>query len=502
MKILSREQIRQADAFTIENEPIASIDLMERASAAFAEKFKLYVGKEKKIFVFCGTGNNGGDGLAVSRLLLNTGYRVYTGVVVYSDNFTGDFKANKERLKKTSGSQLFYIEKEDDLPEMNNSDVIIDALWGSGLTRPITGFAAAIIGKLNNTGAKIFSVDIPSGLFCDEHNFDDVKVKASHTISFQFPKLSFFMPENEDCTGTWEVADIGLHPGFISQLDTSHFYLLEDDVRLLIKERKNFAHKGHFGHALIAAGSYGKMGAAVLGSRACLRSGAGLVTAYVPSCGYEIIQMAAPSAMTITDPNKDYLTVHPELKAFNVIGIGPGLGTKPETASMLAEMLRIYPKPMVLDADAINILAAVPEMIRKVIPLSVLTPHIGEFERLVGKSVNHYERLEKLKVFCSKYNLVVVLKGAYTAIATPKGRIFFNATGNPGMATGGSGDVLTGLITGLMAQGYTSDDAAKLGVYLHGLAGDIAAEKFSRQGMTAEDIIECIPPAFKQLQNV
>ena len=498
-KILSREQIREADAFTIKNEPISSIDLMERASNAFTQMFTKNFSSEKKVFIFCGTGNNGGDGLAVSRLLLGMCYTVKTCIIRYSENFSEDFLINLERLKKTKNADLCEITNAILAVQPAKGDIVIDAIWGSGLTRPVDGFAADIIHSLNNCGAEIVAIDIPSGMFCDTFNPGDAIIKAKMTYTFQFPKLSFFFPENAGYTGKFEVLDIGLSPDFIEKTVSPYHLTGLACIQSKIKTRNTFAHKGQFGHALLLCGSYGKIGAAVLSSKSCLHSGVGLLTSCIPACGYEILQTAVPEAMTITDPDYEILTKFPPSDTFDAIGIGPGIGTGHRTVNALRLFLSHYKKPLVIDADAINILSANPELQQLIPQNSILTPHPGEFSRLVGKSGNHEERLARLSAFSTAHKCIVVLKGAFTAISDPDGHISFNPTGNPGMATAGSGDVLTGIITSFLAQGYVPVDAARIAVFIHGLAGDIAATKFSQPAMTAADIISMLGKAFNHL---
>ena len=501
MKILNREQIQQADEFTIKNEPILSIDLMERASLAFTKIFTDEFPNSHPVHIFCGVGNNGGDGLAISRLLLNNSYKVITYVVKYSANFSQDFQTNEKRLTETENSEIIYIDEDTPLLQMEDNSIIIDALWGTGLTRAITGLGANVIDHINSSIAKIVAVDIPSGIFCDEYNPDSVKVKASLTISFQLPKYSFFMPENEEYIGEFRIADIGLNSEFIDA-QISHFNQINpEQIQSVYQPRKKFAHKGNFGHALIYSGSYGKMGAVILSAKSALRSGAGLVTAYIPQCGYEILQSALPECMVICDDSYESISGIPDLKPYGVVGVGPGIGQHSTTMEAINKLLINYELPIVFDADALNILSSNPDMLSQMPENCILTPHIGEFDRLAGKSTNQYERLAKLADFSTANKCITVLKGHYSAVCLSDGSIYFNSTGNPGMATAGSGDVLTGIITGLLAQKYSPADAALLGVYIHGMAGDIMASNLSQEGMIAGDIIEGIPAAFKILQR-
>lgn len=499
MKILSAAETRQADAYTIENEPIASIDLMERASIAFTKIFTGLYDSSRKVRIFCGTGNNGGDGLAVARLLLKQKYQVDTYLVNFQGKGSDDFLINYERLKKKQKPKI--LNEKEIFPRFESDDVIIDAIFGSGLTRPVEGYYAQIISEINEKANHIVSIDIASGLFADSSSLKGAVIKPSLTISFQMPKLAFMIPENEDFVGRWEIADIGLNQEFINNTKGNYYLLTHDLVKDTLIKRKRFAHKGDFGKAIMLTGGMGKMGAAVLGARACMRTGAGLLTMQIPQCGYEIIQTSVPEAMVSVDIHKDYLTQYPDLSPYNAIGIGPGIGTHPDTTKMIYKLLENYTKPLVIDADAINIIGKNRFLLEKLPPGSILTPHLKEFERITEPCQNHYERLELQQKFSEKYKVIIVLKGAHSSVSLPDGRIYFNSTGNPGMATGGSGDVLTGILTGLMAQNYDPAAVALLGTYLHGLAGDEAASKNGMESVIASDIIDNIPQAYKLLKN-
>jgi NAD(P)H-hydrate epimerase len=494
MKILSAAQTRDADAYTISHEPISSIDLMERASQAFVDWFVQQFPHAPRVKVFCGLGNNGGDGLAIARLLSHLHYRVEVWIVRHAEATSADFATNADRLKR-----LFIpneIKLEADVPALVANDLVIDALFGSGLSRPPEGITARVVEAINGSGATVVAVDVPSGLFVDAPNAGPAVVKATHTVTFQLPKLSFLLPQNEPYVGEWHVVDIGLHPQALAGAETPYHFVEESYLKTLVRRRPKFAHKGLFGHALIVAGSHGKMGAAVLAARACLRSGVGLLTLHVPWSGYEIMQISAPEAMCLVDTQGQYISEVGDTTAFNTIGIGPGLGTRIETGTAFEKLLQRTTAPMVMDADALNLLAKYPDLLPLLPPQSVLTPHPKEFERLTGKADNDYHRLELLKAFSRKHQVVVVLKGAHTATAWPTGEVYFNVAGNPGMATGGSGDVLTGIITALVAQHYPPGQAAVLGVYLHALAGNLAAEAKGYSALVAPDLIEFLPGAF------
>lgn len=498
MKILTASQLREADSYTIQNEPIASIDLMERASTAFVWAFSEVFAPPATVSLFCGVGNNGGDGLVIARLLKEVGWDVEVFLVHFSENISEDNKTNQNRLIK-AGITIHHIESLSDFPEITGS-VIIDALVGTGISRPLEGLLGETVRKINTLDAVICSVDLPSGLF-DQGDCTEILdriVHADFTFTFQSPKINFLFPEYAKVIGSWVTLDIGLHQEFIDQLSCNSFLLEETDVRKLIRFRDDFDHKGTFGHAGIVAGSYGMLGAAVLSSKACLRSGAGLTTIFAPSCGYEILQATVPEAMCQTIGDRCFELL-PETEKISALGIGPGIGQDPKTIVALNHLLDTVKIPCILDADALNILATSDNLSFQ--QGTIITPHLKEFDRLFGSSENSNERFQKLKDQAQKHDIYIVLKGRYSAIACPDGSVYFNPTGNPGMATGGSGDVLTGILTGLLAQGYSPKDTCILGCYLHGLAGDFTADALSENAMIASDIIEYLPQAFLYLSE-
>ena len=504
MKILPVDKIREADAFTIKNEPIESIDLMERAARVCHKWIKKRTNSSQPVKIFCGPGNNGGDGIAIARMLLKNYFEVHVYVLHFTDKFSADFTLNLERLSLFQEVSVVYLKNGDKIPEIHQNDLVIDAIFGSGLSKPIQGFVAEIIKQINESKAITIAIDAPSGLFCDENSTDrgGAIIEADYTLTFEFPKLAFLLPENDKFVGHWEILPIGLMREFTDGVAVQNFFIEKEDCQHILKARNKFAHKGTFGHTLIIAGSYGKMGAAVLSSKACLRVGAGLVTCHIPKLGYQILQTAIPECMLSIDDSDYIFGKVPSLEPYNAIGVGPGIGVEKQTQNALKLLIQNTTAPLVLDADAINILGENKTWISFLPPESILTPHPKEFERLVGKTTDNFARMALQRAFSIKNNVYVVLKGAHTCISTPKGKCFFNSTGNPGMATGGSGDVLTGIITGLLAQNYTSFDACILGVYLHGLAGDIAAEKISPESLIAGDIIKNIGNAFKKLRDV
>jgi NAD(P)H-hydrate epimerase len=503
MKIFAARQIAEIDAFTIENEPIASIDLMERASSKLASWIMSHFSAPRNCKIFVGPGNNGGDGLALARILADKNYAVEVFLVKISDKLSRDAEINLERLRLMKSVDFYEIKSIDSMPWLFPDDVVVDALFGSGLSRPLEGLALEVVEGINNSEAKIVSVDIPSGLMGEDNSNNNYRgiVRADYTLSFQFPKLSFLFPENYECAGEWEVLPIGLHPEVI-QSKTTPFKMLDADfVKSLLIPRKKFDHKGTFGHGLLISGSYGKMGAAVLASKASLRSGIGLLTSHIPRLGYEIIQTAVPEAMVSIDRSDIIFTEYPDLSQYNAVAIGPGIDKKQNSFKAMINLMEEVKVPMVIDADGINIIGEHPELKEHLPVGSIFTPHMKEFERLVGKTSDSFTRNTLQRQFAKEHNVCMILKGAYTAIACPDGECYFNSTGNPGMATAGSGDVLTGIILSLLAQGYSSHIAAIIGVYLHGLAGDLAANETGYEALTAGDIVRYLPKAWLELRK-
>jgi ADP-dependent NAD(P)H-hydrate dehydratase / NAD(P)H-hydrate epimerase len=499
MKILSAAQIREADAYTIKNEPVSSIDLMERASLAFVNCFVQKIDNQNSVTIICGTGNNGGDGLAIARMLMKENYSVTTFVIQNNGRGSDDFKVNYERLKDIA--PINEIKSSQEIPEIQLGEIIIDAIFGSGLTRPVEGIYAEVINAINNSKAgKVVSVDIASGLFADKHHYEGAVVEADFTFTFQAPKLAFFLPENESYVGELSVVDIGLDAKFIEEIDSPYTLLTFNSARKLLKPRKKYGHKGNYGKALIIAGSKGKMGAAILSCRACLRTGVGLLTAHIPKNCWPVIQSVVHEAMASIDKQEDYFSEAEGIEAYDVLGVGPGLGTDEVTINGFEKILSNFKKPIVLDADALNILAKKPELKEKLPKNSILTPHPKEFERFAGSFENNFDRLELQIETSKKLGVYILLKGAHSSVSTPEGKVYFNSTGNSGMATGGSGDVLTGMLSALVAQKYSPLEATLLGVYLHGLAGDIAAQKFGKEAMLPSDLIENISQAYLNLQ--
>ncbi len=497
-KILSAKQIHQIDKVTIKKHGIASIDLMEFASKQCFEWIHSRLQGNPLLFhVFCGTGNNGGDGLALARMLKKHGYNTQVYVLNQTNKRTADFLINYERLKEL-GDWPNMIESENDFPEISENDMIIDAIFGIGLNRSPKGFYKKIIQHINNSNAYTLSIDVPSGLFIDKSVSDkDSVVKAFQVLTFQTPKLAFFLPENEAFCLNWEVLPIGLDEESIFKTKSNYFTVEKQDVLSMYKMRGKFSHKGNFGHALIIGGSFGKIGAVSLASKAALKIGSGLVTALIPKCGYNVLQTTLPEVMVEVDKENEITNFNSKIDP-TVIGIGVGIGTSAKTQLGFAKFIKKNKKPLVIDADGLNILSKNKELLELLPENTILTPHPKELERLLGKWKNDFDKLKKIQSFTKKYKVILVVKGAYTVIAVKK-EIYFNTTGNPALATAGSGDVLTGIITGLIAQNYTPFQASVLGVYIHGLTADVALKSQPYETFIASDINDNLSKAFIEL---
>ncbi|WP_159520867.1 NAD(P)H-hydrate dehydratase [Sunxiuqinia indica] len=503
MKLFTTKQIATIDQFTIQNEPIPDIDLMERASLQIANWLIHHISNEQKLIVFAGPGNNGGDALAIARLMAEHNYLCEVYLLNFGKDLTGSPAENRTRLEDQNKVSLTVIQEEDLIPDIPADTVVLDGLFGSGLSRKLEGLPLQIVQKINASEATVVTIDIPSGLFGEDNSENNLKniVHADYTLTFQFPKLSFFFPEHEKILGEWDVLPIGLHPEAISQTESPFHYLTKQETANRLINRDKFSHKGTYGHALLIAGSYGKIGAAVLASKACLRSGVGLLTAHIPHTGYQIMQTTVPEAMCCIDPSDLMFTEFPTLDQFSAVGVGPGLGLKPNSQRGLKQLLEAKPDKLVLDADALNILSMKPEWLDLLPENSILTPHPKEFERLAGATTDSYSRLQLQLSFSAKHKVIVVLKGAHTCITTPSGEVYFNTSGNPGMATAGSGDTLTGILLGILAQDYTPLETAQLGVFIHGLAGDLAAKEIGEVSLIAEDLIQHLGKAFLTLKK-
>ncbi|MGI4884996.1 MAG: NAD(P)H-hydrate dehydratase [Janthinobacterium lividum] len=502
MKILTAAQTRQLDQATMQAQGITSVELMERAAGALAVWLAARHphAQAGEVLVLCGPGNNGGDGLALARRLHAARYAVRVALLPAAQQ-SADWQHNRQHVP--SGVPVAELTA-DSLPAIAPGALVVDALLGTGLARPLAGLAAAVVQHLNQAGAHVVAVDLPSGLLADgpQPNPGAPVVCADVTLSFGLPKLAFLLPQNAEFVGEWHVLDIGLDQAFIDQAETPWHFTQLPDADVALPRRAKFGYKNTFGHALLLAGSRGKMGAAVLSAGACLRGGAGLLTAHIPGAGYDIFQTTRPEAMCLTDAEADFISELPDLGPYQAVGIGPGLGQEDATRAVLEQLLRAAKVPLVVDADALNLLGAHRELLELLPENAVLTPHIGEFTRLTEKARDDYHRLDLLREFTQKHRCVVVLKGAYTAVGAPDGQVYFNSTGNPGMGTGGSGDVLTGLVLALRAdQRLGALHAARLAVLAHGHAGDLAAAETGEAGLIAGDLVAHIGPALRALEG-
>lgn len=505
MKIFTGAQIHELDNYTIGHEPIRSIDLMERAAKAITHAITGKWSSHTPVVVFAGPGNNGGDALAVARMLAEHGYGVDAFLFNISDNLSEDCITNRKRIKECKRIKSFTeVTMQFDPPELDTSTLVIDGLFGSGLNKPLAGGFASLVKYINRSHAKVVSIDIPSGLMPEDntYNISANIIRADVTLTLQHKKLSFMFADSQQYIGELRVLDIRLSQKFIQETETQHTIVEEKDIRTLLRPRGDFAHKGTMGNALIIAGSYGMAGAAVLATRACMRSGAGKVTVHTPRKNYNIMQTSVPEAIMQMDHEETYFSEAVDTEDFDSLGIGPGLGQHENTAIAMISQLRRSQCPVVVDADALNILANHRAWMQQLPKGIIMTPHPREFERMNGMACNgDYERLYKAQELAQHLQAYIILKGHYSALCLPNGRIMFNSTGNSGMATAGSGDVLTGIITGLLARGYTRADACAIGMYLHGLAGDLAAKDLGKESLIAGDIIDYLPQAFQRLND-
>lgn len=503
MKIFTSSQVHELDKYTIENEPIESIALMERAAKALTQAITGVWNNTTPVIVFAGPGNNGGDALAVARLLSERDYQVTVYLFNISGSLSPDCAQNKRRLQEIKRVQFIEVTEEFDPPQLESGMLVVDGLFGSGLNKPLAGGFASLVKYINASQAQVVSLDIPSGLMTED-NIYNVRaniIRATMTLTLQQPKLSFLFPENQPFIGQLRVLDIRLSQEGIDKMEAVYTITEESLVRSLLMDRNAFAHKGQMGHALIVAGSYCMAGAAVLAAKACLRSGTGKVTVNTPRRNIPILQISVPEAIVQSGNDETIFTDMVETDDFDAMGIGPGLGQSEQTAVALISQLRRAQCPIVADADALNILAHHRAWMQQLPKGIILTPHPKEFDRLEGHSADSYERLTKARNLAKRIQGYVIVKGHYTAICLPDGRVVFNPTGNGGMATAGSGDVLTGIITGLLARGYKQAEACVVGVYLHGLAGDLAAQELGEESLLASDIVNYLPKAFKRLKE-
>ena len=505
MKIFTSTQIHELDRYTIEHEPIKSIDLMERAAKAITHAITEEWTTHTPVVVFAGPGNNGGDALAVARLLINEGYKVKTYLFNITNHLSDDCVLNRQRLLDGKHAKdLIEVTAKFDPPELTADMLVVDGLFGSGLNKPLAGGFASLVKYINQSPAKVVSIDVPSGLMSEDNTYN-VRANIIHaylTLTLHERKLSFLFGDAQQFIGKLKVLDIRLSPEYIQKTEAQYYVLEENDIRSRLLHREDFAHKGNMGNALIVAGSYGMAGAAVLATRACLRSGVGKVTAITPKKNYDIMQIAVPEAVLQMDHEETAFTEAVDTDGFDALGIGPGLGRQETTAIAMIAQIRRAQCPIVADADALNILASHRAWMQQLPKGIIMTPHPQELDRLTGSPANaDYERLHRTCELAKSLQAYIILKGHNSALCLPNGNVFFNPTGNSGMATAGSGDVLTGIITALLARGYHQQNACMVGMYLHGLAGDLAAKELGKESLVASDIIDHLPQAFQYLED-
>ena len=504
MKIFTGAQIHELDKFTIEHEPIESIELMERAAKALTRAICEQWPTGVPVVVFAGPGNNGGDALAVARMLADMNYEVSVYLFNISGHLSPDCAVNRHRLTECKNLKEFVeVIEEFDPPVLEEDMLVIDGLFGSGLNKPLAGGFASLVKYINAAPSRTVSIDMPSGLMTEDntYNIHANIIRADLTLTLQQPKLAFYFPENQQYLGKVRVLDIRLSREGMEHIDAQYTIIEENEIRPRLLGRDIYAHKGNMGNALLIAGSYGMAGAAVLATKACLRSGAGKVTVHSPKRNNMILQISTPEAVVQLDSEETIFSEAVDTEDYDALGIGPGLGQSETTAIALIAQLRRTQCPIVADADALNLLANHRAWLQQLPKGIIMTPHPLEFDRLQGRSADSYERLTKARDLAERLSAYIILKGHYTALCCPDGHVMFNQTGNPGMATAGSGDVLTGIITALLARGYKQQDACMVGMYLHGLAGDIAAKHVGMESLIASDLIQYLPEAFKRLND-
>lgn len=504
MKIFNTENIRNIDSITIDQEGISSMELIRRVADGVAGEISSRWRPNKPTVIFAGSGNNGADALMVAKRLYETGFmpEVYL-LNIHGNSLSRDCRLCKEELLAAGFPMLHEVTGSFDFPNLQRDHLIIDGLFGTGLREPLSGGYTTLVEYINESGATIVSIDVPSGMFCDwnARTLSRYVVHADLTIAVQFPRLAFFLADNAACVGEWKTIDIGLSQRAIAETPTKFFFIEAEDVRRVLLPRPKFSSKADFGSALLIAGCYGMMGAAVMAAKGALRAGVGKLTVHSARCGFNVLQTSVPQALFDPDRHEILVSDMTPRMNYSAIGAGPGLGTNDATQGALETLIKTIRRPMVLDADAINILAKVPTLLDHLTPGSILTPHAGEFDRLFGPQASAESRLLRAVEAAHRYKVIIVLKGYRTVTVRPDGKIFFNSSGGPAMATGGSGDVLTGVITSLLAQGYKPETAAVVGVYIHGLAGDIAASTQGVYGTLATDIADSIGLAIKKILN-
>lgn len=505
MKIFTSAQLRELDKYTIEHEPIRSVDLMERAAKAMTHAIMEEWNTNTPIVVFAGPGNNGGDALAMARLLLTEGYKPKVVLFNISDKLSEDCAINKQRLVEIKHFKDFTeVTTTFDPPELTADTLVIDGLFGTGISKPLAGGFASLVKYINQSPAKVVSIDIPSGLMPEDNSLNVTAniIRADLTLTLHQKKLSFFFSDAQAYLGRIKILDIRLDRNFIDKTECQFTLLEEKDIRPLLLHRNDFAHKGQMGNALIIAGCYGMAGASILATKACLRAGVGKVTVHTPKKNYDIMQISVPEAVMQMDHEETAFSEAVDTEDFDALGIGPGLGQMENTAIAMISQIRRAQCPVVADADALNILASHRAWMQQLPRNIIMTPHPLEFDRISSVPANcDYERLQQARNMAQGIHAFILLKGHRSALCLPNGNVIFNSTGNSGMATAGSGDVLTGIITGLLARGYKHANACAVGMFLHGLAGDLAAKELGKESLVAGDIIRYLPEAFKKLND-
>lgn len=504
MKIFTTENIRNIDRVTIEEEGISSMELIHRVAEGVAGEIMSRWSPNTPTVIFAGSGNNGADALIVAKLLIEAGFRPLILLFNFNGNsLSRDCRAARRELLDLPEVNLVEIIDRAELPVLTPRHLVVDGLFGTGLRDPLEGGFMMLARNISESGADVVSIDVPSGMFGDWNAriIGRNVVHATLTMAVQFPRLAFFLSDNADLVGEWKLIDIGLSRRATEETPTKYYLVEREDVKAVLHPRAPFSSKADYGHALLIAGCYGMMGAAVMAAKGAIRSGAGKVSVHSPRCGFQIIQGQVPEALFSPDPNEIVISDMTPRFGWTAIGVGPGIGVNDATRGALETLIKTIKRPMVLDADALNIIARTPGLMDHVAPGSILTPHAGEFDRLFGTQTSAEARLLKALEVAHTYRVIIVLKGHYTATVRPDGKVFFNSTGTPAMATGGSGDVLTGIITSLLAQGYKPEAASVAGVYIHGLAGEIAAETEGEYGLSALDIAAATGKAIRSIMK-
>lgn len=505
MKLFTTEEIRAIDRYTIEQEGVPSLELSERMAEGVADEISSRWRSNKPTMVFAGPGNNGADALGTARLLFERGFRPEVYLFnIGGDKLSADCTAARDRMLAEVPEIVFHeVRDRFSMPKITTNHLVIDGLFGSGLREELQGGFKSLVQYINDENATVVSIDLPSGMFGDWNPqiVNRNTIHATLTLAVQFPRISFFIPDNAELIGEWKVIDIGLSEKAMASAPPNFCLVEQRDVHRRLRHRKEFASKADFGSAILYAGSYGMMGAAILAARGALRGGVGKLTVNAPKCGYQILQSSVPEALFRHNRGEiSIVDIHPE-RDFSAIAVGPGIGTNELTVKAVEDFLASINQPVILDADALNCIALKPSILNTIPVLSILTPHAGEFDRLFGPQPSAEARLRKAIEMAKYYNILIILKGRYTAIVRPDGKVYFNSSGCPAMATAGSGDVLTGVLLSMLAQGYPAELASLIAVYVHGVAGEMAAAEQGEYGVTAGDIADHIGKAIREIMK-